>query len=67
MNGLNPGVISKKVEYDRPGERTVVLKRTVVVGRDLRFDNLCSSCDNYEDLCSSHGSVTCMYKENFGC
>ena len=39
------------------------MKRTVVVGRDLRFDNLCSSYDN-EDLRSSHGSVTCMYKEN---
>ena len=67
MKGLNPGVISRKVEYDRTGGRTVVLSRTVDVGRDLRFDNLCSSYDNYEDLCSSHGSVTCMYKENFGC
>ena len=66
MKGLNPGVISRKVEYDRTGGRTVVLSRTVDVGRDLRFDNLCSSYDN-EDLRSSHGSVTCMYKENFGC
>ena len=41
----------------------VVLSRTVVVGRDLRFDNLCSSCDNYEDLCSSHGSVTLCTKK----
>ena len=44
-----------------------MLSRTVDFGRDLRFDNPCSSCDNYEVLCSSHGSVTCMYKEKFGC
>ena len=35
--------VFQKVDFDRPGERTVVLNRTVVVDSDRRFDNLCGS------------------------
>ena len=42
----------------------IVLKRTVVVARDLRLDNLCSSYDNYEDL--QFTWKCCMYvQRNF--